>query len=176
MNELLAYWLVPAEPYRGWFSEQIGKLAAHLGSATFLPHVTIYAGPGAGVDSPAAIIEEAARGVTAITLLTVRIDHSDKFTKTLFVEFAPEPELAAVSDRLRQLSATPADYELRPHLSLAYQHIGTEEREQLARSSSLPFETVLFDELHAVICPTGTDSAADVRAWRTVARHRLAPE
>jgi 2'-5' RNA ligase len=172
MDELLAYWLIPAQPHRAELEREIAGLAQKLNAPTFTPHVTIYAGP-AGAESATDVIASAVAGLEPFTLDPVGIEHSAKFTKTLYVEFAPSEVLAKLSTRLRALSSTPAEYHLQPHLSLAYQHMPEEQRADLARTAFVPGSPVRFDEVYAVLCPSSNDSAEDVRSWRTVTRHRL---
>jgi hypothetical protein len=173
MNERVSYWLMPAAPERAWLSEMIQGFAARVNGPVFEPHLTLYSGP---VESPARINEimaEAARETSAKVLHTTGLSHSDQFTKTLFVEFAEDAALTHLMMKLKQLSAFPEDYELKPHLSLIYASLPQAQRETLARSILLP-KVIRFDSLKAVLTGTSVVSPADVEAWRALGEESLA--
>jgi hypothetical protein len=173
MNEEIAYWLLPAAPFRHWFAEQSKRLAQELGGPEFEPHLTVHTTSGARLDSPGAIVDAATRDVVAITLRPLAVNHSDSFTKTLFIEFAPSEPLTHLAAQLSALCARGFEYVLRPHLSLVYQHLSANARAALASTIAIPFETVEFDAIAAVICPKQTANAEDVRAWRVMHRKSL---
>ena len=170
MSQILAYWLMPAQPFRRACEKQIDRLARELDAPSFEPHVTIHSSRATGGTSPGAILAKAAAKAGPISLQVIGINHSEKFTKTLFIEFAHSLPLMALAAQLRELSQNASDYKLRPHLSLAYKHLAKRRRAALARAIGLRFKIVRFDELAAVLCPERTESAHDVRAWRVVHR------
>ena len=102
------------------------------------------------------------------------LDYSAKFTKTLFVQFAPSPELAQLSEDLRRASVSRNDYELNPHLSLIYKEMDEEMKRRLANSITLPFTEVTFDGVKAIISPAEIKKREDVETWRVVAEQKLA--
>jgi len=174
VSALLAYWLVPAEPQRTFFSRLIESLATQNDAAPFEPHVTIYASLTNGADQPQRIIEETVHAIAGpIALRVERVGLSEKFTKTLFVEFAASPQLSALSKALQQLSSAPREYELKPHLSLIYKHLNDVEKRALAQRTSIPFSVVVFDEIKAITGPVRTKTRADVEAWRVVYSRNL---
>ena len=101
------------------------------------------------------------------------LDYSDKFTKTLFVQFEPNPELARLSSDLRRASAIQNDYELNPHLSLIYKTMDREIKREIADSIRLPCATVPFDLMKAIISPAEIKSRQGVEAWQAVAEKKL---
>jgi 2'-5' RNA ligase len=176
VNTLLAYWLIPAEPQRSLFKQLIETLAAQHDAPVFAPHVTIFANESGGVDSPGRILEEAAGGISEPIILRVeRVAFSEKYTKTLFVEFADSPQLSAISEAVQRLSSAPHEYELNPHLSLIYKHLGEAEKQALAQTITIPFSEIAFDEIKAITAPAQTKKRTDVEAWRVVHSRRVGP-
>jgi 2'-5' RNA ligase superfamily len=175
LKQLLAFWLLPSADYEPEFARQIGELAQRYNTPVFTPHVTIY---GETIDHEPnsseihALLEEAVREVSPIILQVTGVSASEKFTKTLFVEFADSPELSRLCSRFKQLSSN-ADYELRPHLSLLYAHLPPNEKQTLAHELQAPFEHVLFDRVCAITGNARTDSREDVESWRVIAESRL---
>jgi hypothetical protein len=173
MTETYAYWLIPAEPFRRWCKQQIARLTKELDAPLFEPHVTAYVRRAVGHASPAPLLAQAAPDLRPITLHVLRTNHSEKFTKTLFIEFAHSSSLIDLSTRLRELCPESPDYKLRPHLSLAYKHLAKRRRAALAQAIEIPFNQMTFNEVAAVICPERTQNARDVRAWHVLHRQAM---
>lgn len=170
-EQIITYWLCPAEPARREFAAMIRDLAARFDAPIFEPHVTLYVTDASGENPEPVLAAVTGRGEYR---LAVRgLDYSAQFTKTLFVQFARDPELACLSEDLRRASASPIDYELNPHLSLLYKNMDQETKRGLALSIPLPFTEVAFHSLKAVISPALITSREDVEAWRVVAERRL---
>lgn len=171
-NEILTYWLIPAEPARSHFRNLIQDLAERFDAPVFEPHVTIYV-TESGNENPMDVLRETFRNIQPSCLSVTAIDCSDEFTKTLFVQFRADAALAKLNESLRAASASQREYQLNPHLSLIYKTMPPETKVQLANSIRLPFEEVRFDSAKAVISPAKIESRANVEAWRMVAEERL---
>lgn len=169
--EIVTYWLCPAEPARTALSAIIRDLAARFDAPAFEPHVTLYV-TNAGGENPDSVLAVAiSRG--EFRLAVRGLEHSHKFTKTLFIQFEPSDDVARLSEELRRASACQPDYELNPHLSLLYRKMDDETKQDLAGSIVLPFTDVIFDRVRAVISPGKIESREDVEAWQIVAEKRL---
>jgi 2'-5' RNA ligase len=164
---VIAYWLIPAEPARTFFRSLITDLARSYDAPVFEPHVTIHVGANEAQSAEHAV-SHGARECKPITLQILRIDGSDQFTKTLFVQFAPEKLLQRLNAMIRKAAEDSWRYELNPHLSLLYKTIPAATRSKLASSISVPFGEVTFDALQAVRCVSPTQTRADVEAWNLV--------
>ena len=172
-HQIVAYWLCPAEPAQSYFAASIGDLAARYDAPAFEPHLTIYV-TKAERETPERVLSKVAQRRRRYQLPIRGLDYSDKFTKTLFIQFAPNKELTRFSEDLRRASVSQNDYELNPHLSLIYKEMDQETKGQLAASITLPFTEVIFDTVKAVLSPVEIQSRKDVEAWRVVAERTLA--
>jgi len=170
--QIITYWICPAEPVRSQCVALIAELAGRFDAPVFEPHVTIHSA-NPGPESPEAMLDYVLKGQSCYRLLVRGLEYSDEFTKTLFVQFEPDAELARLSQNLRRASTSRLDYQLNPHLSLLYKDLDSETKRQLAASIRLPFEEIVFDSVKAVIVPTEIRSRADVEAWRVVAERPL---
>jgi 2'-5' RNA ligase len=150
----------------------IRNLAERFDAPVFEPHVTLYV-TSTDRENPNQVLMDAFSQCHEYRLAIRGLDYSDKFTKTFFVQFAPDPDLARLSQDLQRASASPTDYELNPHLSLLYKTIDQETKRGLAASIALPFTDVIFDHVKAVITPATISSPKDVEAWRVVGERRL---
>ena len=172
-KRIVGYWLCPAEPARSGLAELIANLARQFDAPVFEPHITIYV-TNAEHENPGAVLEKVLKGRELFRLTVTGLDYSEEFTKTLFVQFAPDPDLARLSEDLRRASVTRNDYELNPHVSLMYKEMDEETKRRLASSITLPFTEVTFDNVKAIISPAEIKSRQDVEAWRVVAEQSVA--
>jgi 2'-5' RNA ligase len=171
--QIVTFWLCLAEPARAQCAALIQNLAARFDAPIFEPHVTIHV-VSAGAENFGAILERVASGRGPYRLFVQGIEFAEAFTKTLFVQFAQNPELARLSEDLGRALPAQSDYKLNPHLSLLYKDLSTEIKRDLAHSIRLPFTELEFDSVKAVISPEKIESRADVEAWRVLAEHNLA--
>jgi 2'-5' RNA ligase len=171
-KELVTYWLLPAPPARTFLRATIASLASRFGAACFQPHVTIYVTENS-CDEPGTQLRRILVGCAPFRLKVRSIEHSDEFTKTVFVQLEPDTRLSQLSERFQRTSAIQKDYQLDPHLSLIYKTMDRETKEKIVRSLSLPFKEILFDSAMAVISPAQIKSSEDVEAWRVVAEQKL---
>jgi len=172
-NEILTYWLIPAEPARSYFRSLIGELARRFDAPVFEPHVTLFV-TEPGNENPAAVLRETLRNIEPPPLSITAIKYSDEFTKTLFAEFRPDEFLSSLNEKLRAGSASQSEYRLNPHLSLIYKTMSREAKVDMANSLRLPFDEVRFDSAKAVISPAKIEARSDVEAWRVVAETNFA--
>jgi hypothetical protein len=172
MDERVSYWLIPAPPEKAHFLEIILGLAKRFDAPVFEPHLTIYSTPLAASEDPKAVLKKATRKIRPLMLQTMGVAHSTRFTKTLFVEFAPDDALTTLSEELRRRSAERADYVLNPHLSLIYAPLTAAITDKLARDVSIPM-LVRFNAVKAIISRGAITSREDVETWRVVAEGKL---
>ena len=161
----IAYWLLPEASARERLAKIISALAARFDAPHFIPHVTLFVAPD---DSclAAKVVSRIPR--IEITLTVTGISYSEKFTRTLFVRFAPSEPLQQLSDTLAALTHARRSA-IDPHLSLLYKHATTLTKRELAASLRLPFDHICFDSVCAMRCASPTRNAADVGAWKLLA-------
>ena len=171
-EQIITYWLIPAEPARSHFASLINNLAARFDAPIFEPHLTLYATKAENED-PSELLNRLLAENEGYRLSIGGIDCSDEFTKTLFVQFEPDERLTDLSVNFRRASVCQTEYQLNPHLSLIYKRMSPEAKEEIARSLSLPFNEVPFDSVKAVISPANITAREHVEAWRVVAARRF---
>ena len=169
---VIAYWLIPAEPAHSFFQTAINDLARRYDAPVFEPHVTIHVGANRASEAESAI-SQAARASKPIRLKPLEIGHSSQFIKTLFVQFALNPDLRQLNEIIRNAARDLSHYELNPHLSLLYAKIPAVVRHELAASINVPFSEVTFNAVKAVRCISPTQNRPDVEAWRVILKEDL---
>jgi sugar diacid utilization regulator len=69
--------------------------------------------------------------LTPITLTSSRIEYSDIFTKTLYIQFKSSRTLSSLSRIIQNAVSVKNNYKLNLHLSLLYAHIQKEEQQRV---------------------------------------------
>ena len=172
------YWLIPSQPERELFREIIRILARQFDAPRFDPHLTLCVASrdrqprnNRGSRNPSESPRNILRQLRAapVRLRVCGIGYSCKFTKTLFIRFAPTKSL----DRLVVDLAGAAKSLRDPHVGLVYKNIPARTKKELASTIKLPLREVVFDVIKAVRCPFPTKFRADVEAWRVIATKSL---
>ena len=171
-GERISYWLVPARPDKGRLQRIIFALANRFDAPRFEPHVTIFSGARTAEANEAEILAHATREIPEIVLHTIGVGHSQQFTQTLFLQFAPDERLRQLNHQLKQRSRGPSDYKLNPHLSLLYADLPAETKAALTRDLMYPL-AIRFNVVKAIATGSRTQTREDIEAWRVIADRRL---
>ncbi len=171
-KEILTFWLIPAEPARSYFQNLIRDFAARFDAPSFEPHVTLYT-TDSGSEDAREFLKRAVVGAKDCRLAIAGIGHSQEFTKTIFVQFDSDQEVAALNAKFCSASKLKLDYEINPHLSLIYKELPAEEKAVIAADLSIPFRDVSFDSVKAILSPAEIKSRTEIEAWRVVAEAKL---
>lgn len=168
-GETIAFWLLPAAGAREIFERLIAELAERCDAPKFEPHVTIWGGDLVARRASAILQTISAR--EPIELEIERVDFSEEYTKSLFVQFGSSPAIGSLAAEIQQ--ACGGEYELNPHLSLLYKEIPAAEKAELARTIKIPFQHVRFDTAKAIQTPHPIHTREQVEAWRTFGSRQL---
>jgi len=166
MQEVMVYWLIPAEPERELFREIIRILAHQFNAPLFEPHLTLFATPP-DQEAPKAVLPEIKAKLVRLKIR--KISFSPEFTKTLFIRFDSSRALDELVIDLAKAVGSRAKAPADPHLSLLYKKMPAAAKKQLASTIKLPFHEVAFDSIAAVSSVSPAKTAADVETWRVTA-------
>lgn len=170
MNTKVSFWLIPSEEDRAFFQKIIDGLGQDYDAPSFTPHVTIYSGEYTPDDNYAELIENSIKEVNSFSLKVEKLEYTEEFTKTLFVQFFPCAILTDLSETLRNSSSKTSDYILNPHLSLIYQQLSETIKEDLTNSLSMTMtkSEVFFNEVMAISTPGLIQATKDVENWEVI--------
>ena len=171
-KEKLAFWLVPSLEAKAHFTSVIEELARRFDAPVFEAHVTLQGGE---LEQQRAIelLDAIACAHSPLQLQISAIESSEKYTKTLYVQFRPSKEASAISDDIARRAGSEGSYKFDPHLSLLYKTMPEAEKQELTREIKVPFDQVLFEALKLISVPREIKAAEDVHAWRTIAERPL---
>jgi len=173
MNEVIcSICLNPDKRSSEYFSNIISLLAKEHKTYSFSPHLTIYG----VIRAPQKEIEEAITyaftDIHKFSLNTVKIDYSDTFTKTLYIQFSMSDILITIYKRLSQKLSryliNCKEYDLHPHISLIYKRaMPVNEKEKIISNFELEKEFV-FDACSIITALKPIEKEEDVKNFKEV--------
>ena len=166
-SQTIAFWLLPESGARAELERVVRDLAQRFDAPLFQPHVTLQ---GADVDEGRAreVLPQICAASEPVELEVDRIAFSEKYTKTLSVQFRPSAAASALSDAVREALGCTSDYEFDPHLSLIYKEMPESTKAGLARSITLPFTRMVCDAVKVISTTSPITTSDEVEAWRTI--------
>lgn len=168
-NDMVVFWLVPAAEPKEYFTALIAELSRRCDAPVFEPHVTLASGTITEGRAHEILREIFPR--EPIELEVERIDFSEQYPKTLFLQFRSSPAVEALGTEIQ--TAMGSDYEFNPHLSLLYKGMPAAEKAELARGISIPFPHASFDAIKAISTPHPITKREEVEAWQTIGERAL---
>jgi len=167
-----SFWLLPAEPLATRLRAVVADLAEAFGAAPFEPHVTLYC--GASDDATTRTVMEAvAQQSGPVELMFARLDATEEYTKTLFIQFEERVAARKIFEAVRGLFSPPSDYALNPHLSLIYSTLPMARKLEIMRTLTLPKGEYRFDRLRAIETEIPLTQSDQIRRWRVVCDRAL---
>ena len=170
-KQKVAFWLMPAAEAKAVFASLINPLAERFDAPAFEPHVTLQ---GADTEERNAIglLERIAATNAPLEMQVDRVAFSDKYTKTLYLQFRASEEAAELSNAIARAVGDDR-YQFDPHLSLLYKTMSEAAKEELAREIQMPNGQITFDAIKLVQIPRAIEGPDDVHAWRSIAERPL---
>jgi 2'-5' RNA ligase len=160
-------WLTPGEPHRALLRSTISQLAARFDAVEFEPHVTVFCGPSTDAEARA-VARRVARQFSPIELTAAWLDHTEHYTKTLFVQFHDSTLLRQMFETTAAYYSRPSNYVLNPHLSLLYKKLPKATLMKLCETLDAPTDDYTFDRLRMIETELPIEDDGPVKRWRVV--------
>ncbi len=167
MTRHISYWLIPTKEDHAVLQTVIDGLASRFEAPTFPPHLTLFAGPATADEEPRHVLESLPSELVPKRLAVNRVDVSDHFTMTLFLQLQPDPQLITLHERIQSI-APPSKYCFDPHLSLLYLDLPLPVKQCLANEINRPLEEIRFDRIRAVSHPSIIETRKDIEDFHDV--------
>jgi 2'-5' RNA ligase len=164
-------WLMPSEPQRSALRSTIHRLAARLDAIEFEPHVTVFCGPSTDAEA-GAVVDRIAKQFAHIELTADHLDHTERYTKALFVRFRPSDVLWQIFEMAKSY-ARQSNYALDPHLSLLYKKLPEAQQRKLCGTLDVPMGNYLFDRIRLTETELPIEDAGPIKRWRTLCETEL---
>ena len=170
----VAFWLIPEPAVYTVLDRQIDVLAKWFSSVPFVPHVTIYSCYRSVHDEEVTLAGSLARQIGEVSVEVDCFAGTAEMTKAYYLQLSSSPALLSLNQLIHDSVPKPSGYTLDPHLSLLYQKITDDEREELLKGESAGFKTISFSELWVVAIPEALKVMTDFDGWQILFRGSLA--
>ncbi|MDH7476471.1 MAG: hypothetical protein QHH09_03295 [Microgenomates group bacterium] len=174
----ISFWLIPVEEQKRKLQEIIDELADKFKSFPFIPHVTIFHFNYELNQSDLKNIKEETDKLLekqkSFSLKVLKIDYSDIFTKTLFIQFEKNKDLILLYERFLNVFKKYSLYSLNPHLSLVYKNkMKEEDKMKIIKSLKLK-DKIIFDKLKIIIKSGGSiTEEKDILLWKEIYKKKF---
>lgn len=162
-----SFWLVPAEGIRSTLRCMIHRLADQFDGVYFEPHVTIYSGTSNDAEV-LVLANSVASTFKPLEFTVLKLDHTDNYTKTLFVRLQDSGAGRRMFEATRRGSANPSEYVLDPHLNLLYKRLPVTTQTEICQTLDVPQGNYLFDRLCVIETEIPLTRPEQITRWRTV--------
>lgn len=167
-----ALWLTPGEPLRSLLRSTIRQLASQFDAVEFEPHMTVFCGASTDIEARVVARQIAAR-FSPVELIAEGLDHSESYTKTLFLQFRNSALLRQIFEIAARQYSRPSNYILNPHLSLIYKKLDEASRRSLCNALDVPMGNYEFDRVRVIETELPIQDDGPVRRWRVVSDEPL---
>jgi hypothetical protein len=142
-------WLTPCDSLRSTLRSIIRSLAASLDAVEFEPHITVYCGPSTDAEVRA-VAHVIAKQFSQVELTADRLCHTERYTKTLFVQFHESIAVRQMFEVAAKGYSRQSNYILNPHLSLLYKTLPETKRRELCETLDVPMGAYKFDRIRMI--------------------------
>jgi hypothetical protein len=126
---------------------------------------TVFSGPSTDIEARA-VARRIATEFSPIELNADWLDHSESYTKTLFVQFRNSALLRDIFETSAAHYSRPSLYILNLHLSLIYKKLLEDLRRTLCERLDAPVANYGFDRVRMIETELSIESDGSVRSWR----------
>jgi 2'-5' RNA ligase len=165
-------WLTPREPLSSALRSIISHMAKELNAIAFEPHVTVFCGPSTDAEA-SALVDQIAKQFAPIELTADRLDYTDRYTKTLFVQFRESAVLRQIFEIAAGRARQQSNYSLNPHLSLLYKKLPSATQRGLCETLDVPMGDFWFDGIRIIETELPIEDPGPVMRWRVVREAKL---
>lgn len=171
---LFAIWLLPAQPSLLSLQGQINHWANLYQAPIFMPHITVFVGSSDNVDKLKEVFTKTVTNFTPLQASASRIEDSDNYFKTLYIQFENNELLKKLNKHLHPLDNN-SDYKFNPHLSLLYKKLDRKTKQQLVNEiwSTIKPKIMSFDKIQ-LWSVTDDESKEAVEKWKPLESYSLA--
>lgn len=159
--------LVPKQEDKKYLLKIIKSLNQKYNTVAFIPHITIYGGIETELTNIKQAAEKSIKDIQPFTVYVEKIDYSEEWSKTLFIQIKPSVMLNKIHFLLRKKLKQYNDYVFNPHISLIYKKDMTK-KEKLNETKNLKFKKSFVIDRIVLITPLNIkEKWLDVAKWQT---------
>ena len=173
MDNLFSVWLVPEEKDKEYLDKIIKNLANEYSSPIFIPHLTLLPNNvNMRIDELKIAIEQSFQNIKPFKIKTERVNQSEAFFKTVFIEFKLEEVLKNLFIEFSQNKFGKDLSTFKPHLSLIYKTLPEEEKLKIIKDLDIKNEFTI-NSVYVTSPKEGDQDFNDVNGWRIIYQKQL---
>ncbi len=172
MDDLFSVWLVTQENDEEYLSKMVKDLAHEYQSPTFTPHLTLLGGINSNFEDLKDAIDKTFDTIKPFKIKKTRLNQSELFFKTVFIEFELDENLQNVFTTLSDNTDKGSIEEFKPHISLMYKTMREEEKLKVIEKLSVKDE-FLIDSVYIQAPKQGDHDFLNVEGWRIFYKKKL---
>jgi 2'-5' RNA ligase len=165
-SDMFAVWFTFHENDTQYLSEKIQELSKKYDSQSFIPHITAYGLVDISLDELDQIVQDAIKDEKNFTVDKTQISFSDDFWKTVFVEFENGDSLKRINKKLTDYLESVSKYHFKPHASLIYKKMDSEEKAKLAGD-------IIIKDNFTVSGMCVQEFSEDISKWKIVRKYQF---
>lgn len=172
MNNLFSVWLVPREKEEKELSKIVKNLTQKYNSPIFIPHLTLLGNVMTSFDDLKLAVDEVFEDKKAFTIRKTKLNQSEQFFKTVFIEFELDDNLKKLFKLLSSRTDNKSLKSFKPHISLIYKILPANEKIKIIKRVSIK-NTFIINRIFIVSPKKGDDDFMDVKTWRILYKKNL---
>ncbi len=170
--DLFSVWLVPEVKDRGYLQNIIDGLAKDYNSPVFIPHMTLAGDVRLSIDEIKSTVEEIFGNTKPFKIKKTRINQSELFFKTVFIEFELDDNLKNLYSLFSEKIKKDGLSTFKPHISLIYKIMPGEEKLKIIEKLNIKDEYTIESVFINAPKP-GEKDFLDVSGWKIVYSKKL---
>jgi len=163
---MYAIWFLFEKNDQEYISQIISKLSNQYGSPIFTPHVTAYDNIDAELEAIDKIVLDSIHSTKSFDIEKNTISFSDYFWKALFIDFNSNPSMIKINKHLTKYLSEFSKYEFKPHASLIYKEMTTEEKQRIS-------DTLEIKNSFKITRIGIQESSDGIEGWKIVREYQL---
>lgn len=165
-NNAYAIWLTFSNDDNDYLKKIIDEIAEKYHAPKFEPHVTVYGLINSKIDHIDRVIKEISWNCRSCLVKKSKILQSEELWKTVYIELELNKQLKTIHDNLKKHFENIAKYEFKPHISLIYKILSSEEKTKIINELELKNEFTINKLAIQKFSP-------DIEKWQIIKKYDL---
>ena len=172
MDNLFSVWLVPQRKEEKELNKIVKNLAKKYNSPIFIPHLTLLGNAMISFEALKSIVDEVFEDKKPLTIKKTKLNQSEQFFKTVFIEFELSDILKNFFIALSKKTDKSSVENFKPHISLIYKLMPESEKIRIIKSLDVK-NNFIVDSAYIVAPKKGDADFLNVEGWRVLYKKSL---
>jgi len=168
MSRIYSMWLSMDEPAKSSLARIITQLCSEYNAVPFEPHLTLISGKFDDFNDLVIQIDQFFEDFSPLVLSIQKINFSEDFFKTLFLQFESSNQLNSLYQRAKSTLTKTRSKVFFPHISLLYKNMHIKEKEKLSQSITLTLTQVCLNQIKIVTPKKNDTDWYDIENWHVI--------